>query len=589
MASDPRLTGRWLRLLMLIGVFVPAAAARAEFRHALVIGNGAYPQAALASPPRDAKAVAAALEKRGFTVTLAENLAAKEMVAAARAFGQSIPLRGTAVVYFAGYAVPTTAAIPANPRLQQPAPDTVLLPIDGDPLNDAILGRYGTSVRQIVEAIDRGHGIPLARGEQPPRPGGSATHVVIVDGCYPHPSGKPGAATGILHPESLSADSVVIYAAPFDTMLEPVAEGLSPLASKLVKELASSAPLDKALLAISPAHVSSLGDRLAAVGAPASAAVSPPTILEPGTRVGDEWVNDEGIVFCWCPPGSFMIGSNAAEPGRMPHETQTPVGFPQGFWMAKYEFTLRDALPYGIVRGVGDHKLSPVSSFVVGSIHKPNTAPTILKKLNERAPEGWVYDIPTEAEWEYAARAGTTTAYSFGDDPADLPKYGNFADKSLRETASSGLFNGEFSDTRPQNTQNEYGTFSYAHKSWNDGVVTTARVGSYLPNPWGLHDVHGNVTEITSTFFHPERLVIEKPDAIFRRGFYGMVGKGGSWISLPSYCRSAFRAQRVGGDGGEAGGEYYEGFRIMLRAEGVEPPGSLGPARTQDDQQAVKP
>lgn len=589
MASDPRLTCRWLRLLVLIGCLWPAAAARAEFRHALVIGNGAYPQAALSSPPRDAKAVAAALEKRGFTVTVAENLSAKEMVAAARAFGQSIPVRGTAVVYFAGYAVPTTAAIQANPRLQQPVSDTVLLPIDGDPTNDTILGRYGTSVRQMVEAIDRGHGIPLARGEQPPRPGGSATHVVIVDGCYRHPAAKAAAFTGLSRPESLPADALVIYAAPFGTMLEPATDGLSALAAKLVKELESSAPLDKALLAISPAHESSLGDCPAALGGPASAAISPPTTLKPGTRVGDEWVNDEGMVFCWCPPGSFTIGSDATEPGRMPYETQAKVDFPQGFWMAKYEFTLRDALPYGIERGAGDHKLAPVSSFVVGSIHKPNTSPTVLKKLNERTPEGWVYDIPTEAEWEYAARAGTKTAYSFGDNPADLPKYCNFADKSLRETTSSGLFNTVLPDTRPQNTQNEYGTFAHAHKSWNDGTVTTARVGSYLPNPWGLHDVHGNVTEITSTFFHPERLVVEKPDVIFRRGFYGMVGKGGSWVSLPSYCRSAFRAQRVGGDGGEAGGEYFEGFRIMLRPKGVEPPGSLGPARPQDDQHAVKP
>lgn len=585
MASDPRLTRRWLRLVVLISSLAPAAGARAEYRHALVIGNGAYPQAPLASPPRDAQAVAAALEKRGFTVTVIENLSAKEIVAAARSFGQSIPVRGTAVVYFAGYAVPTTAAIPSNPKLQQPAPDTVLLPIDGEPTNDAALGRYGTSVRQIVEAIDRGHGIPLARGEQPPRSGGSATHVVIVDGCYRHPAGKAGASAGLPRPELLPADTVVIYAAPFGTAIEPAADGLSPLAAKLVKALESSTPLDKALLAISPTHESSLGDRLSALGGPASAAVSPPTSLEPGTRVGDEWVNDEGIVFCWCPSGSFTIGSDAAEPGRMPHETQATVQFPQGFWMAKYEFTQRDAVPYGIGRGPGDHKLAPVSSFVVGSIHKPNTAPTVIKKLNERAPEGWVYDIPTEAEWEYAARASTTTAYSFGDDPAALPKYGNFADKSLRETVATWQSSGVFPDPQPQ----EYGTFSYAHKSWNDGVVTTARVGSYLPNPWGLHDVHGNVTEITSTFFHPQRLVVETPDAIFRRGFYGMVGKGGSWISLPGYCRSAFRAQRVGGDGGEAGGECFEGFRIMLRPKGVEPPGSLGPAQPSDDKQAVKP
>ena len=82
------------------------------------------------------------------------------------------------------------------------------------------------------------------------------------------------------------------------------------------------------------------------------------------------------------------------------------------------------------------------------------------------------------------------------------------------------------------------GMFSYAHKTWNDGQAETAKVGLYPPNAWGLHDMHGNLAELTSTPYHAER---NPPEAFDTR--LGWVCKGGSWLSTAKYCRSAFRGQ----------------------------------------------
>lgn len=79
------------------------------------------------------------------------------------------------------------------------------------------------------------------------------------------------------------------------------------------------------------------------------------------------------------------------------------------------------------------------------------------------------------------------------------------------------------------------GIFSYAHKIWNDGYATMALVGSFPPNPWGLHDMHGNVSEMTSTPYHPSRHLVKYDPNL------GGVAKGGSWLGTAAYSRCATR------------------------------------------------
>jgi formylglycine-generating enzyme required for sulfatase activity len=134
-------------------------------------------------------------------------------------------------------------------------------------------------------------------------------------------------------------------------------------------------------------------------------------------------------------------------------------------------------------------------------------AQQIVAWLNETEGEE-VYSLPTEAQWEYAARAGTETTFSFGDDSADLPRYGN---------CLSGA---------PE----------------DDGQDGAAPVGSFKPNPWGLYDMHGNVREWTADWYAPYPEAEAKAlDPTGPAAGTERVLRGGGYANTPENCRSAKR------------------------------------------------
>ncbi|MFM7926023.1 MAG: formylglycine-generating enzyme family protein, partial [Planctomycetaceae bacterium] len=144
------------------------------------------------------------------------------------------------------------------------------------------------------------------------------------------------------------------------------------------------------------------------------------------------------------------------------------------------------------------------------------------KKLS--AMEGKVYRLPTEAEWEYACRGGTKTAFSFGDDEAELGKY--------------AWFEGNV---------------------WGIGEKYAHRVAQKLPNPYGLFDMHGNVWEWCSDWFghYPSTPLTDPrgPDA----GSFRVL-RGGSWVDEPSFVRCAYRSSLIP----EYRDDGFYGFRLVL-------------------------
>ncbi|MBK8000612.1 MAG: formylglycine-generating enzyme family protein [Verrucomicrobia bacterium] len=235
-----------------------------------------------------------------------------------------------------------------------------------------------------------------------------------------------------------------------------------------------------------------------------------------GSRSGEERkVN--GLKLCWCPPGRFLMGSPPDEPGRRADEAQVEVTLTKGFWMGKYEVTqgewkrVMGAIPGKLIAGEGD-------DFPVYWINYAE-AEEFCRRMTERAsssgelPAGGEFRLPTEAQWEYACRAGTTTAFSFGDALTD------------REANIGKPYDGT-----------------------PDGTPGTAasKVGSYPANAWGLHDMHGNEFEWCRDWYHamlpggidPDVQVQGVPN---RDGTYSRVRRGGAWMDSPAFCRSSMR------------------------------------------------
>ncbi len=226
-----------------------------------------------------------------------------------------------------------------------------------------------------------------------------------------------------------------------------------------------------------------------------------------------------GVKLCWCPPGRFRMGSPPDEPERRPDEVQVEVTLTGGFWMGKYEVTqgqwkrVVGEFPGKLTAGEGD-------DFPVGTVNFAE-AEGFCRRLTESAqasadlPKEWEFRLPTEAQWEYACRAGTTTATSFGDKLSS--KQANFQGKP---------YNGA-----------------------EDGpsLKRAARVGSYPANAWGLHDMHGNVFEWCRDWYHRKLPGGADPDLTSMRGTmnqdgtFSRVRRGGAWTDDGWACRSAHR------------------------------------------------
>jgi formylglycine-generating enzyme required for sulfatase activity len=239
-----------------------------------------------------------------------------------------------------------------------------------------------------------------------------------------------------------------------------------------------------------------------------------------GDTAGDERTV-AGIKFCWCPPGKFTMGSPVSEPERRPDENQVEVTLTKGYWMSKYETTQAQwKRVMGKLPGELTTELSGGDELPVGNVNFAE-AEAFCHKLTEMSrqsgvvPKDWEFRLPTEAQWEYSCRAGTTTATSFGEKLSS--KQANFKGKA---------YNG----AEPGPSLNQ-----------------AAQVGSYPSNAWGLHDMHGNIYEWCRDWYHTKLPGGTDPDLSSlkgpknRDGTFSRVRRGGCWADDGWPCRSASR------------------------------------------------
>ena len=264
-----------------------------------------------------------------------------------------------------------------------------------------------------------------------------------------------------------------------------------------------------------------------------------------GKEAGQER-NDNGLKMklVWCPPGTFTMGR------QQDTKYQVEVTLTKGLWLGKYEVTQQEYQrimgknpSYFSAQGEGKKDVSgqDTARFPVEQVSW-DASVEFCRKLTDqerkagRLPTGWDYTLPTEAQWEYACRAGTTTKYSFGDKLSD--RKANVAgdqDWALGGGGPDGV----------------------------DLAPTTTTVGSYSANKWGLCDMHGNAWEWCRDWYAADLPGGTDPEVASQspgqspgqsRDY-----RGGGWVCNAYDCHSAFRR------GNRPEYRYrYLGFRVAL-------------------------
>ena len=242
-----------------------------------------------------------------------------------------------------------------------------------------------------------------------------------------------------------------------------------------------------------------------------------------------EITNSIGMKLVLIPKGIFMMGSPESEKGRVGNETQHEVTISKDYYLGVYEVTqaqYEKMMGKNPSRFQGDNLRGDSANNPVEQVSWED-AVEFCKKLSDLPEEkkaGRIYRLPTEAQWEYACRAGSKTAYGFGEGSKSLGDYAWFGQNSNRQTHP---------------------------------------VGEKKSNAWGLYDMHGNVWEWCSDWYgqHPKGAVsdpVGPPQKAPARVF-----RGGSWYDDAEYCRSARRL------GYFPSGRDDFGFRVALIPSGI--------------------
>jgi formylglycine-generating enzyme required for sulfatase activity len=254
------------------------------------------------------------------------------------------------------------------------------------------------------------------------------------------------------------------------------------------------------------------------------------------------------------PAGQFLMGDPAGEADEQP---VSAVRMERAFWMGRCELTNEQFHRFNPKHESRfEHRTSWIFSeeYLGWRLDRPRQpvvrvswqeAIDFCRWLSQRLGEP--VSLPTEAQWEYACRAGSSGPLSYGDLDTDFSGFANLADRNLRRLADEG-WRPKAPDLVPRDGR------------FDDGALVTSEVGAYRPNAWGLCDLHGNAAEWTRTAYRP--YPYRTDDGRDQLGAAGAkVVRGGSWRDRPKYGRSAYRwsyppYQKV----------FNVGFRIVIEA-----------------------
>jgi formylglycine-generating enzyme required for sulfatase activity len=264
-------------------------------------------------------------------------------------------------------------------------------------------------------------------------------------------------------------------------------------------------------------------------GDDSSAAVGSPTGM----------VNSIGMRLVPIPPGRFMMGAPETEAGsrideRPVHEVRITRPFSLGAYevtQAEYRAVVGSNPAFFSPEGLGAEKVAGMNTdrFPVEQVswEAANEFCRLLSARPEEIAAGRIYRLPTEAEWQYACRAGSQSAFSFGD-------------------------------ALGSQQANINGNFPYGGAPRGPFLGRTSEVGSYPPNAFGLYDLHGNVAEMTNDwygrYYYKDSRSDDPPGP--EKGADKVV-LGGSWGTDAARCRCAFRRSNA-----TSGAAYFFGFRV---------------------------
>ena len=530
-------------ILIFLVVFSNASFAQpTENRVALVLGNSAYKSAPLRNPTNDAKDMAAKLKGMGFTVVERNNLTVKQIGSTLREFRSKLTPGSVALVFYAGHGL-------------QIKGENYFPTVDAEIAGEEDVPNQSLSMRQIMDVLgdaktrlnlvflDACRNNPYARSFRSSSDGLSKVNApsgtlisfatrpgsVAADG-----TGRNGLYTGALL-ESMDSRGepieqvlkrvVTSVKASSKNQQEPWMEGsiegefcfgncMTTLAQMVVSDDRAlwDSVKDSRDVKDLQAYVNKFprglfaevaGNRIKSIeqsGAPQAVAAAQlpnrPVLAQPGTTFKDCDDCPELVVI---PAGTFLMGTKAdpfaSFKPPLDEQPQHSVSI-RSFLMGKFEvtqeqwFAVMGTVPSS-VRG---------RTFPVDRVSW-NDAEEFVRKLSQKT--GKQYRLPSEAEWEYAARAGSQTDFSFGDDVSQLSRHGWF-------TSNAG------NQTRP--------------------------VGEKLPNRFGLYDTHGNVRELTRDCWNINYSGAPNDGSAWESGDCSLrVARGGSVVLGAELLRTAYR------------------------------------------------